>query len=68
MARQVELWLATETPIMFASSPNSNWSVPTLQKEKRVGIEGVEMQKLCPHRGLTVDDLEFHFGVHEDKG
>ena len=53
---------------MFASSPNSNWSVPTLQKEKRVGIEGVEMQKLCPHRGLTVDDLEFHFGVHEDKG
>ena len=36
-ARQVDLWLATETPIMFASSPNSNWSVPTLQKEEREG-------------------------------
>jgi len=27
-----------------------------------------EVQKLCPYCGLTVNNLDFHFGIHEDCG
>ena len=31
-------------------------------------MSGVDTQVLCPHCGSNVNNLEFHFGLHEEKG
>ena len=40
--------------------------MPTLQKVKNRGMSDGKLRQLCFHCGLAVNDLEFHFGVHEE--
>ena len=42
--------------------------MPTLQKVKKRGMSESDgkLRQLCFHCGLTVNDLEYHFGVHEE--
>ena len=40
--------------------------MPTLQKLKNRGMSDGKLRQLCFHCGLAVNDLEFHFGVHEE--